>query len=260
MTVFLDVVLLLVIAKEGVQLGPVLSFPLWGTYIVALPYFVGMATTLQERPRFLRNPVRGLVAQGVTLTSAMLFVNLLAYRGLATAFWGIFFVTLLASFTLISGRYGRLIQAELFGILNCFIMLQAVWRLLADGRRDAVFVVTTKRGGDTRGGARHGAVQRLVHLRQERGGVEPGAGEHLDVPPDSLEDQWATHRGSIAPGGRRGDPRFLGLPIPRKVAENLPCRVGLPDESDGPTLVARRTRNGGCAAARAARSSRGAEQ
>lgn len=86
MPTLLDFVLLVVITKEAIQLGSVLPFSLWTTYVIALPYFLGMATSLRERPRFLRNPVRGLIAQGVTITSAILFLNLLAYRGLAVPF------------------------------------------------------------------------------------------------------------------------------------------------------------------------------
>jgi cellulose synthase (UDP-forming) len=58
---------------------------------------------------------------------------------------------LIATYKLLSRGRGRLLMDEFFNMLNTFTLLQALGRLLFDGRKMGTFVVTDKKGGGTAG-------------------------------------------------------------------------------------------------------------
>ena len=60
-------------------------------------------------------------------------------------------LTMTVAYKLTSRGRGRLLMDEFFNMLNTFTLLQALWRLIAQGRRSAGFVVTSKKGGDSPG-------------------------------------------------------------------------------------------------------------
>lgn len=66
--------------------------------------------------------------------------------------------TMAAAYKLTSRGRGRLLMDEFFNMLNTFILLQALGRLLRQGRRMGAFVVTDKKGGGV------SAVAVLPHL------------------------------------------------------------------------------------------------
>ena len=95
MGTLLDLLLLLVIGKEAFQIGKDLPPLLWAVFVVGFPFFLGMAHVMREnRSSITREPVQALIGEGLTLVTVILFVTLLAYQGLATAFWGLFLVML----------------------------------------------------------------------------------------------------------------------------------------------------------------------
>lgn len=124
MATLLDLVLLMVISKEAILLESVIPPALWITYVVGLPYFLGMATSLREKPGLVRNWVRAAIAQGVTVASLILFVDMLSYRGLEPAFWS----TLL--FAGIAYGMGRLFGLTLKALLALLVVVAIVILLL----------------------------------------------------------------------------------------------------------------------------------
>lgn len=58
---------------------------------------------------------------------------------------------LIGTYKLLSRGRGRILMDEFFNMLNTFTLLQAVGRLLLDGRRMGAFVVTNKKGGGRAG-------------------------------------------------------------------------------------------------------------
>lgn len=60
-------------------------------------------------------------------------------------------VCLIATYKLLSRGRGRILMDEFFNMLNTFTLLQALGRLLLDGRKVATFVVTDKKGGAASG-------------------------------------------------------------------------------------------------------------
>ena len=58
---------------------------------------------------------------------------------------------LIATYKLLSRGRGRILMDEFFNMLNAFTLLQALGRLVFDGRKMGAFVVTDKKGGGTAG-------------------------------------------------------------------------------------------------------------
>ena len=92
----LDLLLLLVIAKEALELGTDLSPELWAVFVVGLPFLLGMAWSMREdRSSIVRNPIRAMIGEGLTLVTVLLFLILITYKGLAAAFGTLFVVMVL---------------------------------------------------------------------------------------------------------------------------------------------------------------------
>jgi len=122
MGLLLDLLLLMVISKEAFSLGSQFPFTLWVLFVLALPFFLGMAHGLRsETSTVVRNPFRVLIGQGITLVTAILFVAMITYQGIAPAFLTLFGVTLLSYFM------GRLLGMTMTGLLGLGIVLLVVF-------------------------------------------------------------------------------------------------------------------------------------
>lgn len=114
MGVFLDLVLLLAIAKEAMTLSSLLPFNLWASMGLALPFFVGMAGSLHREATLpvYRDPIRAWIAQGLSLLTLFVFFSGLRYQDLAPAYWS--FAAVGAAMYLFGRVLGFLMRSLLF--------------------------------------------------------------------------------------------------------------------------------------------------
>lgn len=121
MGTLLDLLLLLVICKEALTIGTDVPYAFWMTFIIGLPFMLGMANSFREdRSSVVHAPIRAFIGELLTLGTFVLFLVLITYQGLAAAFWGLFMFTLIPYFG------GRLFGMTAKGLGLIFVILVGV--------------------------------------------------------------------------------------------------------------------------------------
>ena len=126
MGILLDLMLLLAIAREGMQFASRLPAQIVGLFVAVLPFTLGMASAMRtERPFYVTNYVRLLIGQGLTLAATLLYVYALAVNGMEAAFVTLFVVTLAFYVA------GRLFGMTLRAIVVIVIIAAILWPVVA---------------------------------------------------------------------------------------------------------------------------------
>ena len=112
------------ITKEGIQLASRLPQTTWATFVIVLPFCLGMGGAFRSEPAlYVRNYFRVLIGQGLTLATTVIYVTMLRATGLEAAFIGLFGVVVL--FYALGRLFGMTLRA-LFLILVAVALVWAV--------------------------------------------------------------------------------------------------------------------------------------